>query len=76
VDTADPLKGTDNISIQPNTISCSNQNITHSVPVTISGQDNVQGKFIYYKFLHKKKLCFHVFKSNIVQCFGCYIDSG
>lgn len=54
VDTADPLRGTDNINIQPNTISCSNQNITDSVPVTtISGEDNIQGKFIYYKCLHK-----------------------
>jgi hypothetical protein len=43
------------MNIQPNRIECSNQKITHSVPVTtISGDDNVQGKFMYYKFIHKK----------------------
>jgi hypothetical protein len=43
------------MNVQPNRIRCSNQNITDSVPVTtIPGEDNVQGKFIYYKFFCKK----------------------
>lgn len=63
------------MKIQPNRIRCSDQNITDSAPVTtISGEDNVQGKFMYCKFIQKKllfiylnQILFNVLVSTLAQ---------